>query len=73
LTEFISKNPQNRDIQSIARRIKLATGIDVIQDKIKLKVAWNLKGEIIDIMINQSLTPDEDTKMLTEFPELKLS
>ncbi len=74
MTEFVSKNPQTAPDEmhkSVADRIKLVTGIDVMLDKIKLRVDSE-EGILTGFDIGVSLTTDEINRLLTEFPELKL-
>ena len=74
MTEFVSKNPQTTPDElhkSVADRIKLVTGIDVMLDKIKLRVDSE-EGILTGFVIGVSLTTDKINRLLTEFPELKL-
>lgn len=74
MTEFVSKNPQTTTDElhkSVADRIKLVTGIDVMLDKIKLRVDSE-KGILTGFVIGVDLTTDEINRLLTEFPELKV-
>jgi len=74
MTEFDSKNPQTTTDElhkSVVDRIKLVTGIDVMLDKIKLRVDSET-GVLTGFDIGVDLTTDEINRLLTEFPELKL-
>ena len=74
MTEFVSKNPPTTPDElhkSVADRIKLVTGIDVMLDKIKLRV--DSEEEILTgFVIGVDLTTAEINRLLTEFPELKV-
>lgn len=74
MSEFISKTPElseNALVESVAKRIKLVTGIDIMTDKIPFRVDVT-NGKLVGFYIQRKLTPTEDQNILIEFPELKL-
>jgi len=74
MTEFVSKTPQLSDnviIKTVANRIKLATGIDVLKDKIPFRVDF-VNGKFVGFNIKRDLDLTEESNILIEFPELKL-
>ena len=74
MTEFVSKNPQTTPDElhkSVADRIKLVTGIDVMLDKIKLRVDSE-EGILTGFVIGVNLTTAKINRLSTEFPELKV-
>jgi len=73
MTEFISKTPElseNELVQSVAKRIKLATQIDIMNDKIPFRVDVT-NGKFVGFYIQRKLTPTEINQILIEFPKLE--
>jgi len=74
MTEFKSKTPElseNALLQSVANKIKLVTGIDIMTDKIPFRIDVT-NGKLVGFNIERKLTPTEINQLLAEFPKLEL-
>jgi len=74
MTEFVSKTSQTTPDnmhKSVADRIKLVTGINLMLDKIKLRVDSE-EGILTGFVIGVDLTTAKINRLLTEFSELKV-